>query len=382
MNPVYDVIVLGLGGMGSAAAYQLAARGLRVLGLEQFTPAHDKGSSHGQSRVIRQAYYEDPAYVPLLLRTYELWRQLERDSGKELLTITGALMLGTEDSGVVKGSVRSAREHNLPHELLDASQIRKRFPQFAPESDTVALFEKQGGLVRPEEAVQTHLKLAAQHGVTLHFDEKVTDWKTSGSGVRATTSRSVYEAGQLVIAAGPWLGRVLSELKLPLSVERQAQFWFEPAHGIELFRPGAFPVWLWETKDGTHPYGLPAIDVSGGGVKVSLHHGGKNTVCTPDTIDRTVSDQEIVLARSRISARVPALNGRCVRAVTCMYTNTPDEHFLIDRHPSQPQVLIVSPCSGHGFKFCPVVGEIVADLVERNETRHNIQPFRLNRLLK
>ena len=382
MNPVYDVIVLGLGGMGSAAAHHLAARSLRVLGLEQFHPAHDRGSSHGQSRVIRQAYYEAPAYVPLLLRTYDLWRQLERDSGKELLTITGALMLGTENSAVVRGSLRSAREHNLPHELLDASEIRKRFPQFALEPDTVALFEQQGGLVWPEAAIRTHLNLAAQRGATLHFEEEVTNWNASGNGVCVTTARGTYEAGQLVIAAGPWLGKVLAELKLPLQVERQVQFWFEPAQGIEPFRPGRFPVWLWETQDGSHPYGLPAIDGANGGVKVSMHHGGRNPVCTPDTIDRTVSDEEIATARGCISARVPALKGRCVRAVTCMYTNTPDGHFLIDRHPSQPQVLIVSPCSGHGFKFCPVVGEIVADLVERGETRHNLEPFRLNRLAK
>jgi sarcosine oxidase len=382
MNPVYDVIVLGLGGMGSAAAHQLAARGLRVLGLEQFTPAHDQGSSHGQSRVIRQAYYEDPAYVPLLLRTYDLWQQLERDSGKQLLTITGALMLGAPESGVVKGSLRSAREHNLTHELLDAAEICKRFPPFAPAPDTVGLFEKQGGFVRPEEAVRAHLKLAKQSGATLHFEEEVTDWKTSGSGVRVTTARGVYEAGQLVIAAGPWLGKVLADLELPLRVERQVQFWFEPACGIEPFHPSNFPVWIWETSDGTHPYGLPATDGVGGGVKVSMHHGGKNPVCTPDTIDRTISDEEIAMARRCISARVPALNGRCVKSVACMYTNTPDGHFLIDRHPSRPQVLMVSPCSGHGFKFCPVVGEIVADLVERGETQHNLLPFRWERLAK
>ena len=207
--------------MGSAAAYQLAARGLRVLGLEQFTPAHDQGSSHGQSRVIRQAYYEDPAYVPLLLRTYELWGQLERDSGKALLTLTGALMLGAQDSAVVRGSLRSAREHNLPHDLLDASEIRKRFPQFAPEPDTVALFEKQGGFLRPEEAVRAHLQLAARLGATLHFKEQVTNWKASGHGVRVTTSHAVYEAGQLVITAGPWLGKASMEMELPLRVERQ-----------------------------------------------------------------------------------------------------------------------------------------------------------------
>ena len=311
-----------------------------------------------------------------------MWRQLERDSGKELLTITGALMLGAPESRVVKGSLRSAREHNLPHELLDAVEIRKRFPPFAPAADTVGLFEKQGGFVRPEEAVRAHLKLATQSGATLRFEEEIIVWEASRSGVRVTTARGVYEAEQLVIAAGPWLGKLLAELGLPLRVERQVQFWFEPVCGIESLLPGKFPVWIWETRDGTHPYGLPAIDGAVSGVKVSLHHGGKNPVCTPDSIDRTVSDEEIAMARSCISARIPALNGRCVKAVACMYTNTPDGHFLIDRHPSEPRVLIVSPCSGHGFKFCPVVGEIVADLVEHDETQHNLQPFQLARLTK
>jgi sarcosine oxidase len=379
MNQTFDAIILGLGGMGSAAACHLAARGQRVLGLDRFAPPHDHGSSHGQSRVIRQAYYEDPAYVPLLLRAYELWRQLERDSGKSLLTITGGLMLGTRDSGVVAGSLRSAREHSLPHEMLDAAEIRSRFPQFTPEPDTVALFEKNAGALRPEEAVRAHLDLAARSGAILRFNEEVTHWEISGGTVRVTTARGNYEAGQFVIAAGPWLGQVLPKLALPLRVERQVQFWFEPGAGIESFLPDRFPIWIWETKDGAHPYGLPALDGASGGVKISLHHGGKNPICTPDTIDRTVSEEEIALARQSIATRLPALNDRFLRAASCMYTNTPDEHFIIDRHPEHSQVLIISPCSGHGFKFCPVVGEIVADLIVRNETQHDISPFRLKR---
>jgi sarcosine oxidase len=380
MKATFDVIILGLGGMGSAAAFHLAARGKRVLGLDQFTPPHDKGSSHGQSRVVRQAYYEDPAYVPLLLRAYELWRQLERDSGKSLLTITGGLMLGSPDSGVVAGSLRSARVHGLPHEMLEAAEIRKRFPQFAPEPDTVALFEKSAGFVRPEEAVDAHLKLAAGKGATLRFGEEVIKWKVTGSSVLVATTRGSYETEQLVIAAGPWLSKMLSDLALPLRVERQTQFWFEPDGGIGPFLPGKFPIWLWETNDGAHPYGLPALDGATGGVKVALHHGGQNPTCTPDTIDRTVSDEEVTAARGAIATRLPALKRRCVRAVTCMYTNTPDGHFLIDRHPVHPPVLIVSPCSGHGFKFCPVVGKLVADLVEHKVSGHNTELFRLSRL--
>ncbi len=380
MSQTFDVIILGLGGMGSAAALHLAARGQRVLGLDQFAPPHAKGSSHGQSRVIRQAYYEDPAYVPLLLRTYELWRQLERDSGKNLLTITGGLMLGTRDSAVVAGSLRSAREHGLPHELLDAAEIRRRFRQFTPGPDTVALFEKNAGALRPEEAVRAQLEKAAGNGATLRFNEEVTAWKISGGAARVTTTRRNYEAGQLVIAAGPWLGKLLPDPALPLRVERQVQFWFQPPAGIESFLPDRFPIWIWETSDGAHPYGLPALDGASGGVKVSLHHGGLNPTCTPDSIDRSVSDEEIALARQAIARRLPALGGRFLRAVACMYTNTPDGHFVVDRHPAHPEVLIVSPCSGHGFKFCPVVGEIVADLVASDETRHNISPFRIARL--
>jgi sarcosine oxidase len=379
MNRSFDTIIVGLGGMGSAAACHLAGRGQRVLGLDQFTPPHDQGSSHGQSRVIRQAYYEDPAYVPLLLRAYELWRQLESDAGKELLTLTGGLMLGAPDSGVVAGSLRSAKQHGLPHELLDAREIRKRFPQFNPGPDDVALYEKNAGGVRPEEAVRAHLGLAARGGAALEFETKVTAWAATHERVRVTTDRGDFEAGQLVISAGPWAGKLLVDLGLPLRVERQVQFWFEPAGGLEPFLPDKFPIWISETKEGTHPYGLPALDGARGGVKVALHHGGKNPACPPEAIDRSVSEEEIALARRSVSALLPALNGRCLRAVTCMYTNTPDEHFLIDRHPRHAQVLIVSPCSGHGFKFCPVIGEIVADLVAQGKTRHDLSPFRLGR---
>jgi sarcosine oxidase len=382
MSQTFDAIIVGLGGMGSAAACHLAARGKRVLGLDQFMPPHDKGSSHGQSRVIRQAYYEDPAYVPLLLRAYELWRELEHNSGKELLTITGGLMLGAPESAVVAGSQRSAKQHGLPHELLDSREIRKRFPQFDPDSDTIALYEKNAGCVRPEEAVRAHLDLAARRGATLQFDTEVTDWAATHDRVRVTTKRGDYEAGQLVICAGPWIGKLFADLGLLLRVERQVQLWFEPASGIEPFLPDKFPIWIWETKEGMHPYGLPALDGDGGGVKVSLHHGGKNPICTPDTIDRSVSDEEISLVRRSISVLLPTLNGRCLRTATCMYTNTPDEHFLIDRHPKHAHVLIVSPCSGHGFKFCPVIGEIVADLVAQGKTRHDINPFLLSRLAK
>ena len=382
MSGSFDTIVLGLGGMGSAVVSHLAARGQRVLGLDQFTPPHEKGSSHGASRVIRQAYYEDPAYVPLLMRAFELWRQLERDSGQSLLTVTGALMLGTPGSAVVSGSLRSAREHGLPHELLDAGEIRRRFPPFTPPPGTVALHERNAGFLRPEAAIHAHLDQATRHGARLQCEEKVLDWNASLARVRVTTTRGSYEAAQLVIAAGPWATSLLADLRLPLAIERQVQFWYAPPGGIAPFLPDRFPVWIWETEDGLHPYGLPALDGPAAGVKVALHHGGNRQSCTPDAIDRQVAEQEIAAMRRCLANRIPSLGDRCLNAVTCMYTNAPDGHFVMDRHPAHPEVLIVSPCSGHGFKFCPVIGEIVADLLARDLTAHQIQLFRFDRLRK
>jgi len=358
----FDVIIVGLGGMGSATAAHLAGRDKRVLGLDRFSPPHDKGSSHGKNRVIRQAYYEDPSYVPLLLRAYELWRELEREFHLELLTITGGLMIGAPDSEVVDGSLRSARQHNLPHELLDAAQIRRRFPAFAPSNETVALFEKNAGFVRPEAAVQAHLDRAARLGATLRFDEKVTGFR----GATVTTTRGNYEAGQLVITAGSW---VTDFVKLPVTVERQVQFWFEPACDL-----GQMPIWIWETEDGLHPYGLPAMD---GSVKVAMHDHSPRRVCTPDTVDRTVHEEEVGAMRACLRDRIPALAGRLVEAKTCLYTSTADGHFIVDR--VSDNLLVVSPCSGHGFKFCPVIGEIVADLVCEGKTRYDIDLFSLKR---
>jgi sarcosine oxidase len=264
------------------------------------------------------------------------------------------------ESEVVAGSLCSARQHNLPHELLEAGEIRQRFPQFTPDNQTVALFEKNAGFVRPEAAVRAHLDWAARLGATLRFEEKVTGY----DGATVTTTHGTYEAGQLVITAGPW---VTDFVKLPVTVERQVQFWFEPTGDI-----GQLPIWIWETEDGLHPYGLPALD---GAVKVAMH--GKGRACTPETIDRAVHGDEVEAMRACLRDRIPKLPGRLVEAKTCLYTSTANGHFIIDRVAED--VLVVSPCSGHGFKFCSVIGEIVADLVCDGRTRHDIGLFRLKK---
>ncbi|MCU1292014.1 MAG: solA, partial [Bryobacterales bacterium] len=244
---MFDVIVLGLGGMGSAAAYHLAARGQRVLGLDRYTAAHDRGSSHGGSRIIRQAYHEHPQYVPLVQRAYELWEKLERDSGVSLLDQTGGLMIGPPGSPVVEGTIRSATEHRLPHDILTATELQRRYPAFRPRPNDTAVFETRAGFLRPERAVKTHLHLAASSGADLHFEEAVIGWSASpGGGVRVTTSLATYEAGTLVIAPGAWAPDVLNDLQIPFDVRRQVMCWFQPVGATEAFLPDQFPVYIYD----------------------------------------------------------------------------------------------------------------------------------------
>ena len=377
---IYDAIVAGLGGMGSATAYQLAGRGKRVLGLEKFHPAHDRGSSHGRSRIIRQAYFEDPAYVPLLLRAYELWERLERDTDQELMTLTGGLMIGRRESELVSGSVRSAEEHGLPYELLDADEIRERFPPFSPDPGTVALYEKKAGFVRPEETVRAHLDRADALGADLRFEEPILSWEALGNGVRVETPEGSYEAERLVITPGAWAPQVLGDLDLPLEVERQVMYWFEPKNGREPFLPDRFPIYIWEPDDGNWFYGFPVQDDERG-VKAAFYRAG-GVLTTPETVDREVHDEEIDFLRAYLAEYLPDLASRCVDARACMYTNTPDLHFVISLHPELEQVAIACGFSGHGYKFCSVVGEILADLATEGSTRHPINLFSPARLKK
>jgi sarcosine oxidase len=375
-----DVVVLGLGGMGSAAAAHLAARGVRVLGLEQFAPAHALGSSHGDSRVIRQAYFEDPAYVPLLLRSYELYADLEATS-PGILTLTGGLMLGTPSSETVAGSLASARQHGLPHELLDADAIRARFPLFAPAEDTVALHEERSGFVRPEQTVREHLRRAEAAGADLRFGERVLGWTATDRGVTVHRSESAYDAGRLVIAAGAWAPGLLADLGLPLRVERQLMHWFAPTGPIEPWQVGRHPVWIWEATPEVQSYGFPAYGAAADGVKVTFYRdgGAAGGDADPDALDREVHDDEVARLAEHLATRLPALPGRHLRGVACMYTTTPDQHFVIARHPGHATVTVAAGFSGHGFKFAPVVGEILANLVETGRTPHPVEMFRANR---
>ncbi len=367
----YDAIVLGCGGIGSAAAYHLARRGARILGLDQHRPAHDRGSSHGHSRIIREAYWEHPAYVPLVQRAYQQWRELERASGRDLLRVTGCINIGRPDGALVRGALESAGRHSLAHDVLPAAEVRRRFPVFAPDEDMVGVFEPRAGMLHPEECVSAHLEQAARAGADLRHEEAATRWTASADGVEVETTRGRYSAGRLVITAGPWAPVVLADLGVPLVITRQVVPWFRPIALADAFDPARCPAHLWQVGERLF-YGLPRDGT--GGVKIAEHTNGMPT--TADTIDRTIAPDEIdSIRRDFIVRYMPAANGPVAATGTCMYTMTPDTHFVIDRHPRHANVVVACGFSGHGFKFAPTVGEIVADLTIDGATRHDIALF-------
>lgn len=370
----YDVIIAGLGAMGSAAAFHAASRGARVLGLDRFSPPHAFGSSHGKSRIIREAYFENPIYVPLVQRAYHNWEQLERLSGRAILRRTGGLMLGRPDSEVVTGTLASAEQHGLAYEVLRAADVHRRFPGFRVSGDMVGVLEKNAGYVVPETAIAAHLALASQFGAELYTGEPVVAWQGRDDGVEVTTPHGTYQAAHLLFAAGAWMGTLLRELNLPLTVERTVQYWFQPNKPTNLFTPSCFPVFLCEYTPGMAFYGIPD---AGDGVKVALHHHGE--LSDPDALRRTVAPGEVAQVRDLIRTFLPEADGTLCNTAVCMYTNTPDGNFLIDRYPGFPQVVIASPCSGHGFKFASAMGEQLADLVLNGQPSLDLSPFQLTR---
>ena len=374
-HKTYDVIVAGLGAMGSATAAQLALQGKRVLGLDRWVPGHPFGSSHGDSRIIREMYFEHPMYVPLLQRAYELWAELEGRVDEKLLNIHGGLMIGREDGMLVTGTLRSAREHRLKHEILTPAQVKARYPAFDLESDLVAVVDPRAGWLDPEQCNAAHLKLAVQNGADLRFEEPVIVWTADDDGVSVTTSNASYTAEHLVLAVGARAGALLEDLELPLEIERQSVFWMEP-ESEESYDRSTFPIWAYEYKPGSIAYGFPSLPL---GVKASIMHGGAIYEFA-DEVDRSIHDEEAEALKNAIRPVLPSLSASPVSdATTCLFTNTPDHDFIIDFHPDYRRVLISSACSGHGFKFASVVGEIQADLVTSGRSRFDLEPFSLTR---
>jgi sarcosine oxidase len=373
----YDVIVVGLGAMGSAAAYSLAARGQRVLGIEQFTPAHSLGSSHGGTRIVRKAYFEKPDYVPLLIRAYQLWDELSAAAGTQLFTRCGALMIGRADSAVVSGALASARRWSLPHEVLDPAGLRAKYPQFALPADQLAVFESDAGFVRPEAAVLANLELAADAGAELRFETVVEKVEVEPDGVRVLVGGERVLAPRVVMATGAWAGRLAGSDEYPIKVQRQTVHWLRPRTSVADFDPERFPVYLWSLPV---PAGAERLEVYGfphqagdEGVKAALYHDWSDPDVDPDTMRRTVSESECLNLQQLLAPALPDLAGECVDGQVCMYPGAPDDDFVLGVHPgSSGRMVVALGFSGHGFKFVPVVGEIVADLVIDGSTRHDI----------
>ena len=372
---MYDVAVVGVGGMGSAAVYELARRGAKVIGLEQFEIPHDRGSSHGETRIIRLAYAEGPAYVPLLRRAYELWRRLEQVADERLLFITGGIDAGRAESATVTGALRSCAAHDLDHDVLTAGQLHERFPGFRFPDGMVAVHQPDGGFVLPERSIISYVVAARRLGAEVCVGEAVRTWDVQNGAVSVTTTRGTYRARKLVVTAGAWAQHLLPLLRGAASPERQVMIWTQPLRPKH-YLLGAFPIFNMEAPEGRF-YGFPTYGVPG--FKLGKYHHRRERV-DPDQVDRTCHAEDEEVLRTGIATYFPDANGPTLDMKVCLFTNSPDEHFIIDLHPDHPEVVIAAGFSGHGFKFCSVVGEVLAHLALDGASTHDIELFRVSRL--
>ncbi|SEP11022.1 sarcosine oxidase [Halogranum amylolyticum] len=371
----YDVIVVGVGGMGSAATYHLAKRGHDVLGLEQFDIPHEKGSNHGVTRIIRKAYFESPAYVPLLDRAYENWETLQEENGRQLLHLHGSITAGRPDEKNLNGAVKACEIHDLPYEVLTSDELSSRFPGYQLPDEFKAVYQPDGGFLASDRCLIAHVEEAFNYGAEIHAREQVLDWKPTSTGVRVETDDEVYTADRLVISAGPWAQELVEELAGSATPERQVLGWLQPNKPSN-FTPENFPIFT-ATLEGEPFYGFPTFEAPG--FKIGRHHHLEQDT-TPETLDDTPRPEDERLLRNAAETYFPSGAGPTLRLATCMYTNSPDEEFVIDTHPAYSNVVLAAGFSGHGYKFCSVVGEILADLAIDGETEHPIDLFRFDRL--
>ena len=376
MNSRYDVIVAGLGAMGSATAAHLATRGKKVLGLERWSPGHRYGSSHGDSRIIREMYFEHPMYVPILGRAYELWAELGQRTGKDLLHVAGGLMIGPEDGMLVTGTRRSAKEYNLAHEVLSPAEVKERYPAFELRSDYVAVLDPRAGYLDPEVCNGAHWAVARELGADLRECEPALSWTADNDGVSVTTPVDTYHADHLVLAVGARTLSLLNGIPLSLEIERQVVFWLEPDIRSRNYDASRFPIYIHEYAEGAVCYGFPRLSR---GVKASGMHSGEKSA-NADEVRRSVNENEVEPLRDALSNILPELaSAPVLESDVCIFTNTPDHDFVIDFHPEFPRVVVSSACSGHGFKFASAIGEIQADLVTKGKSRFDLSPFSMAR---
>ena len=384
----FETIVLGLGAMGSATVYQLAKRGGKVLGIDQYSSPHPYGSTHGESRIIRKAIGEGEVYMPLVLRSYELWREIESETEQELLTTTAGLILETQQSEAVMHGRRNflektigcADKFNIRHEILEPRDIKQRWPQFAVTHE-LGYFEYDTGYLRPESCIEAQLRLAEKYGATIQMNEKVISMTAEGySGVTVKTDRAMYQTERLVVSAGPWLSQFLPpEYRQFFKVYRQVMYWFVIKDDLRpTFALGSLPIFIWIfAKGGDFGfYGFPTLD--GKTIKLASEQYTEET--TPDHVDRAVSEEEKQTMYAKyIRGRLPGLSNQCDAAVSCLYTTTPDANFVIDYLPGNDQIIVASPCSGHGFKHSAAIGEVISELILAGKSKIDISSFTMKR---
>jgi sarcosine oxidase len=381
----HEVIVAGLGAMGSAAVYQLGKAGVRTLGIDRYRPPHGEGSTHGDSRATRVATFEGAELVSMVRRSHRLYRELEEQTGQELFNQCGGLMIGKAGSAgyhnvedPFQATVEAARTHRVEHEVLSADQLRERYPMLIVSDDQRGYFEAEGGYLRPERVVESQLALAERCGVDLHYNETIESFVSDGRSVTVTTDRDQYSADELVVAAGPWIKQVVPEYADTFELQRLTLFWFgmEDSSAYEQYRD--MPRLGWAYDSGA--YAFPAIDGPAGGIKIASEE--HIVIASPEAIDRHVSSDEIErFYQTNVENRLRHVGRACLRSATCMYTMTPDSRFLIDFHPEHDNVIVASPCSGHGFKHSAAIGEVVMHLVTTGQSELDISTFNFQRLI-
>lgn len=375
---IHELIAIGLGAMGSATVFQAASRDLDVLGIDQFAPPHHFGSTHGGSRIIREAYYEGNEYNPMLRRAYELWAEIEAQSGAQLLQTTGGLFFGPEQALCVQGSLKSAIAYNVPHEYLNAGEIRERFPFFEIEDDWYGVLDKRAAILHPERCIEAQLALAENAGAKLRLNEKVEDWQVNSDYVEVKTDKGVYRAKEIIITTNAWAKPLSESLGIALNADRVVQYWVEPIGKPEDFGIGKVPIWLMETGKNIEFYGFPYLNEEPKGMKMALYPIGDSVyrhIATPWDIDREISQLDHDEIRDLAKKFTPSFNGEFIQAKTCMHVNTPDMHPVIGRHPAHDKVWLSFGFSGHGFKFSNVVGEMMVDLVKEGKSKWWVNLF-------
>jgi sarcosine oxidase len=379
----YDAVVLGLGAYGSAALYQLAKRGARVIGIDRFAPPHEFGSTHGETRITRLANGENALFTGFVRRSHAIWREIEAETGETLLTqcgglvISGASKASVHVEGFFENTIANARANDVAHELLSAADIRARFPQFAVRDPERGYFEPEMGFVRPEACVRAQLALARKLGAEMRTSERAMAIRPSRDGVEIGTDRGTYRADQAIVTLGAWLPELCPEFAPLLKVYRQVLYWFAIAGDEAAFEPGRFPIFIWELPD-SHDgiYGFPVL-APGAGLKVATEQFVDDSV--PDATRRDVSPEEVDAMRRLVTPHLHGVSGECVKAVTCLYTATPDRQFVIDRLAGAEQVIVASACSGHGFKHSAAIGEMLAGMALDGREVPGLAPFRLRR---